>query len=215
MKITILCNSEAHPVNDMLNDWVASHALEHDIDLVRKTNELSGGDLLFLISCSEIVTKELREKYQKSLVIHASDLPKGRGWSPHVWDIVQGAEQITVTLLEAEDKVDTGKIWKKINCKIPKDTLYDEINSILFDAESRLMDYAVENFDTIEPMEQKGEPTYHVKRTPKNSQLDVDKSLKEQFDLLRVCDTERFPAFFNIHGYRYEITLKKTGGKNE
>lgn len=215
MKITILCNSQTHPVNDMLNDWVASHDLEHDIDLVRKTNELNGGDLLFLISCSEIVTKELREKYQKSLVIHASDLPKGRGWSPHVWDIVRGAEQITVTLLEAEDEVDTGKIWKKINCKVPKDALYDEINDILFDTESRLMDYAVANFDTIEPTEQKGEPSYHVKRTPKNSQLDIDKSLRQQFDLLRVCDTERFPAFFNIHGYRYEITLKKTDGENE
>ena len=40
------------------------------------------GDILFLISCSERIGDAYRQKYRHVLVLHASDLPKGRGWSP-------------------------------------------------------------------------------------------------------------------------------------
>ena len=66
------------------------------------------GDILFLVSCSEIVKKDIRMKFRHTLVLHASSLPKGRGWSPHIWEILNGADQIVISLLEAEDKIDSG-----------------------------------------------------------------------------------------------------------
>jgi len=73
------------------------------------------------------------------------------------------------------------------------------------------MDYAVENFETIQPRPQDDvTPTYYGKRTPKDSMIDPLQSIAEQFDLLRVADYERFPAFFDFRGKRYEINLKKT-----
>jgi methionyl-tRNA formyltransferase len=33
--------------------------------------------------------------------------------------------------------------------------------------------------------------------------------LAEQFDLQRICDPERYPAFFELHGHRYKLTLDK------
>ena len=48
-----------------------------------------------------------------TLVLHASDLPDGRGWSPHVWDVISGKSSLTLSLINAEDSVDTGHIWKK------------------------------------------------------------------------------------------------------
>lgn len=211
MKITVLCSSSDHPVNAMLQAWIARHQDGHEISLVRSKKELEGGDLLFLISCNEIITGMERQKFRKTLVVHASDLPKGRGWSPHVWEILNGAEEITVSLLEAEDKVDTGAIWKKIHATIPWHTLYDEINDILFRAESALMDFAVDKFAIVQPRPQDPsiEPSYYPRRTPADSEINPDQTLASQFDLLRVCDPARFPAYFSIHGYRYRISIEK------
>ncbi|SDX22395.1 formyltransferase family protein [Pseudomonas sp. NFACC08-1] len=210
MKITILCNSEKHPVNFMLARWIQSYTEQHDIILARSKSELIGGDILFLVSCGEIIGSEERDKFQKVLVIHASDLPKGRGWSPHIWAIIEGADEITVTLLEAEDKVDSGHIWKKINVEVPKHALCHEINESLFAAEYELMSFAVEQFQWVKPAPQPDmASTYYSRREPKDSELDPEGSIASQFDLIRVSDPDRFPAFFNMHGHTYKLTIEK------
>src|SRR5690606_29368375 len=111
MKITLLCSNDKHPVNAHLKKWIAQRKMTHEISLVRKVKDLPGGEILFLVSCSEIVTEEYRSLYDHCLVLHASDLPKGRGWSPHIWQIIEGASDITMSLLEAADNVDSGRIW--------------------------------------------------------------------------------------------------------
>ena len=118
MNITILNSSENHPMNDTLTSWIDRNLCNHQIQLVRSKNDLVGGDILFLISCSEVIDHDARTKFKKSLVIHASDLPKGRGWSPHIWEILNGAKYLTISLLEAVDEVDSGDIWKKVQAYI-------------------------------------------------------------------------------------------------
>jgi methionyl-tRNA formyltransferase len=184
----------------------------HKVDIVQKKSQLSGGDIVFLISCSEIMNASDRAKYKACLVLHASDLPKGRGWSPHIWELMHGAKAITLSMLEVEDKVDSGRIWRKTNISVPKHALWDEINHLLFTAEVELIDYAVQNFALVTPQNQMETelPTYYPKRTPQDSQIDPNKSISEQFDLIRVCDPNRFPAFFEHFGKRYILKLEKT-----
>jgi len=211
MKITILCSSETHPINPLLSLWIARHADQHDITLCRTVRELPGGDILFLISCTEIVSDGHRALYRKSLVIHASDLPRGRGWSPHIWQILAGQSAITVTLLEAAAQVDTGDIWHQMTCDIPRTALWDEINEAIFNTELSLMDFAVCHFDTCQPRPQQTDiaPTYHVRRTPADSEIDPGSSIEAQFDALRVADPDRFPAFFHLRGATYRIRLER------
>ena len=67
-----------------------------------------------------------------------------------------------------------------------------------------------ENFDNITAIPQSGPPgVYLRKRTPKDSRLDPDKTIAEQFELLRVVDSQRFPAFFEYRGKRYLIKIEK------
>ena len=84
MRISLLCSDENHPVNKYLDLWILKHQDFHTIELIRDRSELSGGHLLFLISCTEIISSSDRAKYNVSLVLHASDLPDGSGWSPHI-----------------------------------------------------------------------------------------------------------------------------------
>ncbi|MTZ15522.1 UDP-glucuronic acid dehydrogenase [Pseudomonas sp. JL972] len=212
MRISLLCSDERHPVNKYLHSWMVRRQSTHQIELVRKKSELSGGDILFLISCSEIVDADDRSAYRASLVLHASDLPRGRGWSPHIWQIIEGAEEITLSLLEAEDRVDSGRIWRKIKFPVPKHALWNEINERLFTAEIELIDFAVQEYSSINPVEQDAsiEPTYYPRRSPAESKIDPKQSIASQFDKLRVCDPHRFPAFFELHGKKYKIILEAT-----
>lgn len=211
MKITLLCSDPIHPVNAHLLRWIELNRGDHNISLVRTKNELAGGDVLFMISCSEIISSLDRAAYRASLVLHASDLPLGRGWSPHIWKIIKGAENITLSLLEAEDAVDSGRIWHQITLLIPKHALWDEINEQLFSAEIALIDLAVKEFDTIIPVEQNQniEPTYFPRRKPVDSKIDPELSIATQFDLIRVSDPIRFPAYFYLHGHKYKLILEK------
>lgn len=212
MKVTILCSDAAHPINAYLERWMANVQPAVSVERVRRKKDVSGGDLLFLVSCSEIITAQDRSAYGASLVLHASDLPKGRGWSPHIWELSQGADAITLSLLEAEDRVDTGRIWKKVHIPVPKHALWDEINSLLFQAEIDLIEFAIANFGAIDPEPQAdGIPaTYYPRRTPLDSRIDPFRSIAEQFDLIRVCDSNRFPAYFDYLGHRYLLKIEKS-----
>lgn len=211
MNITVLCSDVAHPVNAYLNTWVKEVGDSHNISIVRTRTELTSGDFLFLVSCSEIIKAVHRANYSHTLVLHASDLPKGRGWSPHVWEIIQGAEVITLSLLEAEDKFDTGRIWLKHLIPIKKTALWDEVNHLLFEAEIKLMSEVLVRYDQIKPYQQDTEiePTCHSKRTPEDSRVDAESSIADQFNLIRMCDPDRYPAWFEMHGQKYKLALEK------
>ncbi len=211
MKITILCSSATHPVNRHINAWMARHGSDHLIHLARERSQLSGGDVLFLISCGEIIRQRERDLYRHTFVLHASDLPKGRGWNPHIWAVLEGATEITVSILEAEDKVDTGAIWGKLKVPVPKHCLWDEINEAVFDAEFALMDRVLEGLDVLVPSPQASDviPNYYRLRRPEDSRLDPLQSIAQQFDLIRVCDPDRYPAFFDLHGERFVLTIQR------
>jgi len=211
MKISILCTNQLHPVVKRLNEWVRSmSAKNHSISLVFDKAKLEGGDILFLVSCAQMIDLSYREKYNSALVLHASDLPNRRGWSPHIWSILDGENEITVSLLEASEPVDTGRIWLKTSFLLEGHELLDEINEKLFDAEIFLMTNAVERANTIKPTPQFGfAGDYMKKRTPKDSEIDPEKSIVEQFDLLRTVDFDCYPAFFYHRGYKYKIKIEK------
>ena len=211
MRIEILNTDEQHPINPYLRNLKACFEHNHSISIVRSADELSHGELLFLVSCNEIVSEYVLKKFKHAMVLHASDLPEGRGWSPHVWKIIGGAQQITMSLLEAAAEVDSGQVYKKIDVDIPKSALWEEINDLLFNAEIQLIEFAIENFANLKKYPQRSdiEATYYRKRSPADSEIDPYKSISEQFNLIRVCDPKRYPAVFRYQGETYKLVLEK------
>ncbi len=210
MKISIICSDRNHPIFPYLMSWKSSRNINHEIRLVESSDEIcEDGDILFLVSCMQIITSKVRKRFRACLVIHASDVPKGRGWSPLTWQIMEGRNSVTVSMLEAEDNVDSGAVWCKREISFQGHELLDEMNDVLFHAELQLMDYAIENLYTVQPVPQTGDPSYYRRRTPEDSRLNIHETIAEQFNLLRVVDNERYPAFFEHLGCRYQILIKK------
>jgi len=212
MIISILCSDVKHPVYSRLTNWKQLMSDDHIIEIVHMSEKLSGGDILFLISCYEKIDVKTREKYKTTLVVHASDLPLGRGWSPHIWQILEQKNRMQVCLLEATDTIDSGAIWSKKEFLLEGHELADEINDKLFDIEVELINFAISNYGEVRAEEQdSSKATYYRKRIPEDSKLDPEKSIIEQFNLMRVCDPDRYPAFFEYRGYRYNVIIKKAG----
>ena len=57
--------------------------------------------------------------------------------------------------------------------------------------------------------EQSGMSSYHKRRNLEDSKLNADEPLKDLWDNIRMCDNEKFPAFFYIGNtkiiLRYEV----------
>ncbi|HYI49023.1 MAG TPA: formyltransferase family protein [Allosphingosinicella sp.] len=207
MHIEILCTDPAHPVVAHLERWLTSLPEGTSARLVTRAAELGEGEFLFLIACQEIVECAVRERFRHALVIHESDLPKGRGWSPLIWQILAGTNRIPVTLLEAANKVDSGRIWHQLTVDLEGTELAREIHDRVSKAKLALMEWAVQNRDTVAPREQIGEATYYPRRTPADSEIDPQSTFAEAFDLLRVADEDRYPAFLRFRGKRFRIRI--------
>jgi len=211
LKVDFLCSDLSHPVVEYLDSWKRINQKKYNISLNNRSNSLEGGNFLFLISCHEIIKDNIIDKYENVLVLHASNLPNGKGWSPLVWQILQGKEEITLSLIEANKRVDTGRIWLQKKMKFYKHQLHGEINKILFESEIFLINKALKEYKNIKPKKQKKISNIEIyeKRNPKDSELDINKNLKSQFNLLRISDPERYPAYFKIHGKKFKITIEE------
>ena len=210
MKVSILCSDLNHPVIPYLKKWMEKHSKNHTVSLHTNFDNLGSGDFLFIISFLKKVPLDIRKLFRYSLVIHGSDLPRGRGWSPLVWQILEGSNEIVLTLFEAVDEIDAGKIWKKEHVVFEGHELFDEISDRFFNSEIKLMDFALESFSKITPYEQSDTvPTFYSKRNPSDSKIDENLPIAEQFDLLRICDPSRYPAFFLFRNHKYKISIEK------
>jgi methionyl-tRNA formyltransferase len=191
--------------------WIETRADQASkVELVHDLSNANGGDFLFLVSCSQILRHQIRRLYRVCLVLHASDLPKGRGWSPYIWAIVDGASSITISLIEAAAAVDTGDVWLKSDFVLEGHELLPEIHDRLFREEIALIERAIADASGILPRPQVGATgDYLRKRTPEDSRLDPLRTIAEQFDQMRVADPERYPSFFEFRGHRYRLRLEK------
>ena len=214
MKIDILITDKTHPVLQYLDAWKNASSQRHHVAIHFELSKKMRGDILFLISCAVKINTSIRSRYAHVVVLHASDLPKGRGWSPHIWAVLNNEPRITVCSLVAEDAIDTGDIWAKTSFEVAPSDIYCDINHKLFEAELHLLEETIRLIEDGETpcLQSDAEVSYFRKRTPADSELDPDMTLRDLFNTIRVCDPRRYPAFFDMHGTRYCLEIKKDEG---
>jgi methionyl-tRNA formyltransferase len=167
------------------------------------------GDIAFYLGCTRLASANILSKNLLNIVVHASDLPQGRGFSPLKWQILEGANIITVSILEAGKLADAGKIFIKDKIIFEGHELLDEMQNILGKKCNSMCLNFLSQVNLALGKTQIGSPTYYNKRNIKDQRIDPYESIYSQFNKLRVADNIRFPAFFNINGIDYEIKIKK------
>ena len=173
--------------------------------MIFRHDEVLEGDILCLLSCEKVFKNLSLNKF--NLVVHESDLPEGKGWYPVTWQILEGKSTIPITLFEAADTIDSGQIYSQAYISLDGTELLDEIKHKQGAVTQSLILSFIECLPDIKVRPQSGDETFYPRRRPDDSRLDVHKSLYEQFDLLRVCDNERYPAHFTMRNKEYVIKI--------
>lgn len=185
------------------------------IAFVRKHADIPSGDIAFYLSCQRITPPEILARNTLNVVVHASDLPRGRGFSPLPWQILEGRNAIPLTMIEAVDAVDAGGIIMRDSVTYQghelNGELRDRMGLTIVEMCLKLLRLPVP--PVLE--EQDGEPTWYRRRRPVDSRLDPQQPLAGQFDLLRIVDNERYPAFFDYRGHRYALKIEDVGPVSE
>lgn len=210
MKVTILLDTP----DSFLHDYVSSliQALKErrcDVVFCDNAKMIRSGDVLFLLGCQTILTSECLSLNKHNLVIHPSKLPEGRGSAALVWKILEGGNIIYLTLFEATEKVDSGPIYYQEKIEFEGHELCDEIRHRQAVKTIELVLRFVDEYPNAKIIEQNGKATYYPKRFPKDSKLNIDQTIRQQFNLLRVSDNKRYPAFFEYRGQKYIIQIHK------
>lgn len=205
-------SDEASWINDFLSEMVYRWLKDgHRILWTHQLSTLKPADFCFYLSFNKIVPKTTRQLFKNNLVVHESDLPKGKGWSPLTWQIIEGKHSIPVALIEAEDKVDSGVIYAREWIELKGNELIDEVRQAQAKTTTNLCQMFVSQYPNIcsNAKIQKGAESFYARREPKDSRLNTSSSLADQFNLLRTVDNYRYPAFFEHLGCEYEIQIKK------
>lgn len=201
---------------DNPNSWIIPYArelvnelqrLDHNVVIRHSAKEVIEGEVLCLLACERIF-KDL-SKNKHNLVVHESALPKGKGWSPVSWQVLEGKKRIPVTLFEANEKLDSGVIYNQKHIFLKGNELWPEIKRQQGEVTIELILEFIEKYPNNVGKEQIGDESSYEKRTSNSSKLDVTKSIQDQFNLLRVCDNERYPAFFEMDGIKYYLKIFK------
>lgn len=184
-------------------------ALGHDVKIIQSKNELEQGDIAFFLSCFEIIENDKLKFHKYNLVVHESKLPQGKGWSPMSWQILEGENNIPITLFEASEKVDAGDIYIEDEIVLNGSELIADWQELQGQKTIEMCIDFVNSYPNINAKVQEGKESFYKRRTPKDSELDINKSIKEQFNLLRIVDNEKYPAFFEINGCKYKLKVEK------
>lgn len=183
--------------------------LNHNVKYVFNKNEILKGDICFLLSCTRIVENSYLSLNKHNIVVHASDLPKGKGFSPMQWQILEGNSEITLSLIEAVKDVDAGPIYFKHKIELNGSELYNELRNILASEIIKMCIKFVINIHSFIPKEQIGESTFYRKRSIKDDEIDPNKTIKELFNHFRIADNENYPLYFYLNGEKFLLKIEK------
>ena len=200
---------------DIDNNWLSSYCINYKkktkniaIKIYYNFNKIKNYDYVFVLGYTKILPKIFIERNKLVIIIHESNLPKGKGFSPLQWQILQNKNIIKVNLIKLEPKVDSGDIILTDYLKLNGSELYDEIREKQAEATFQLIEKFL-NKKIIQYKKQKGKETFFRKRNADDSKLDINQSLKKSFNLLRICNNEEWPAFFYYKNHKYILKIFK------
>lgn len=208
MKITILTDNPTswiHPYINILKEELKNHNVRH----IFNSKEIKAGDLMIILSCESILKSSHLSLHKSNIVVHPSKLPLGKGWSPIAWQILEGNNKIPISLFEANERVDAGDVYILDWIKLNGDELNDEIKHLQGIKTIEMVMKYVNNFNSIKGVPQSGQETFYSRRSSLDSEININKTLNEQFNLLRIVDNDRYPAFFIKNGKKYILKIFK------
>lgn len=167
------------------------------------------GDVCILLSCTKLIQEEFLKLNKNNIVIHASDLPSGKGFSPLQWQILEGKNQIMLTLFEVVKEVDAGPYYIKDIVEYDGSEMLPELRYKMANKINSMALKYINEYYSIEPIKQFGLESFYPRRKKEDDEIDPQKNIIELFNHFRIADNEKYPLFFKYLGEEYSIKIEK------
>ena len=175
----------------------------------KNQNNIKNQNIVFPLSYTKILPKSFLQKNELVLIAHSSKLPKDKGFAPLQYQILNNKNKIYMSLIKAAKEVDAGPIYFQNFFMLDGTELSNEIRSIQGLQFLKIINKFLIKYPNVKSKKQTGKGNFNKRRYPKDSQLNTNKTFKEQFNHLRINDNELYPSFFNYKGQKYIIKIFK------
>jgi methionyl-tRNA formyltransferase len=203
---------------DKSNNWIESEAKYFVKNFKKKRfkfkffyeyKHIKKYSIVFLLGFTKIIKPELLKHNSINLTVHESNLPKNKGFAPIQYQILNNQNIIKACLIDLSDKVDSGEIYEKNTIRFNGTELYDEIRKKQSSNTFYLISSFLNKYPKNKKKKQKGKSNFLKKRHPYDSELNINKSIKDNFNLLRISNNETWPAFFMYKGQKFVLNIFK------
>ena len=174
-------------------------------------------DICFVIGWYWLISEKTLNKVPNGFLgIHNSLLPLYKGGSPLVWQLINGEEEVGVSMFTLTKGVDNGDLWFQQKVKINN---IDNINDVLLKIESQ----TIKNFKLyyLDIIKGKKSPTpqpnitesYCAQRIPGDGLVDWKKSSIEISNFIR-AQSKPYPGAYSFYKEQklifWDVVLNKT-----
>jgi methionyl-tRNA formyltransferase len=204
---------------DKNNSWLQKYIpllkklpkIKYKYNFFKGYKKIINFEIVFVLGFTRILPESFIKKNYLVLVVHESKLPEYRGFAPLQWQILNKKKKITnsLVLLGENEKVDSGKIVLQNLISLHGNELYDEIRENQFHSTFKLIKKFLDIYPNFKTKKQKGKSTFLRRRTPEDSEININKSLKSQFNLLRIANNSEWPTFFYYKNNKYILKIFK------
>jgi len=210
MKITFLLDKTNNWIEPYVENFINTYkSYKYDLKINFNHETVKSNEIVFILGYTKILDEKFLNSNKLNLVIHESALPKGKGFSPVQWQILNGQKEITFTLFEAKKELDSGDIFLQNNVLFSGYELFDEIRDIQGKKTMELIEIFLNSYPIINKRPQLGQDSVFQRRKLNDDKLDINKSIKEQFNHLRIANNDEYPLWFEIDGNKYTIKIFK------
>ena len=213
-KVTFLLDPTNLWIETLLKKFKFGYNKKFSYRITKKAKSIRNQDLVFPICYTKILPKKFLGMNNLVLIAHPSKLPKNRGFFAMQYEILKNKNKIFVSLIKAEKKADTGPICLQSYFTLNGTELIDEIRKKQGLCYLKLIKKFLGIYPKISFKKQKGKSNFIKKRNPKDSKLDINKTLRSQLNQLRINDNVLYPSFFYYKKNKYLIKIYKEEKKN-
>jgi methionyl-tRNA formyltransferase len=202
---------------DKSNLWFEKQLKNYDFKLNNKytfkisknSNNIKKQNIVFPLSYTKILPEIFLEENELVLITHASKLPSDRGFAPLQYQILKNKKKFYMTLIKAEKEVDTGRIFLQNSFTLDGTELSCEIRKIQGSQYLKIIKKFLVRYPNVKSKKQKNKSNFNKRRYSKDSQLNINKTIKQQFNHLRINDNKLYPSFFYFKGKKYIVKIFK------
>ena len=117
-------------------------------------------------------------------------------------------------MIKADKKPDNGPICLQDYFNLNGTELIDEIRRKQATTYLRIIKKFLNKYPKVFFRKQRGKENFINRRKPKDSELNINKTIKHQFNNLRINDNELYPSFFYYKNNKYLLKIFKDNKKN-